>query len=637
MLPTISVILPTYNRAHTLRRAIDSVLSQTVHDVELLVCDDGSTDDTAAMVAALAAVDSRIRWLPGVHTGLPAFPRNRGLASARGTWLAFIDSDDCWRGNKLEQQLGRLRESGYRACCTNAFRQVAPGVTGERYQELKPDTICFRELCALNTIVTSSVLFHRALLPIVTGFPELEALRGCGEDYALWLRIASLTPFAYIDTPLLDYLMDAPDSVRLARNMGIPSFLIVIFRDFGEWARQHKTDIAKKDYLLARAWYRKNRMVVLKRHIRGAIDALSGGHPSGGKSGCKPASRMGRAVAYLKKKTGRGVTPGQMPPANDGMQAEKVAASLSALMRARTGADDGRAEKGLSCLLFSRDRAMQLEGLLRSMETHCDPFPAVKILCKATDPRHRQSYDEVLRAYRHLPVTLQAEVDFREDLRLLIRSIATKRMFFLVDDIIFIRPCNFSRLDPLDRSTTIFSMRLGRNLSRCGIQDRQQDLPPLKPCPGAPEVYRWIWNEGQFDWGYPLSVDGNIFATAEVEAMADTLDYRSPNTLELSMQTLRNQFAGMQGACFELSCIVNVPANRVQNDVQNPCGDSSAREMLEKWQQGYRIAVERTYGMLNTSVHEDVILEYVKNQAAAPVLCVPDAALPINALRKENR
>jgi hypothetical protein len=59
--------------------------------------------------------------------------------------------------------------------------------------------------------------------------------------------------------------------------------------------------------------------------------------------------------------------------------------------------------------------------------------------------------------------------------------------------------------------------------------------------------------------------------------------------------------------------------------------------MLEKWQQGYRIAVERTYGMLNASVHEDVILEYVKNQAAAPVICVPDAALPINAPRKENR
>jgi hypothetical protein len=94
--------------------------------------------------------------------------------------------------------------------------------------------------------------------------------------------------------------------------------------------------------------------------------------------------------------------------------------------------------------------------------------------------------------------------------------------------------------------------------------------------------------------------------------MVDTLDYRSPNTLELSMQTLRNQFAAMQGACFELSCIVNVPANRVQNDVQNPCGDAGAQEMLEKWRQGYRIAVERLYGVMNASVHENIELEYVK-------------------------
>ncbi len=589
------------------------------------------------MVATLAAGDSRIRFLPGGHTGLPACPRNRGLAAARGTWLAFIDSDDCWHSRKLELQLTRLGETGHRACCTNAWCKLAAGATGERYQKLTPDEIRFPDLCAVNTIITSSILFHRTLLPTVNGFPELEALRGCGEDYALWLRIASLTPFAYIDTPLLDYIMDAPDSIRLARNRGIPSFLIAIFRDFGEWARQHKAEVAKKDYLLARSWYRKNRMVVLKQHLREAVDAISGGPLSGRDSNRGLGSRIGRAVAFLQKKAGGGYGESYAPPSGVTMPAEHARAARVALKQARSGADDGRAEKGLTCLLFSRDRAMQLEGLLRSMEKQCDPFPTVKILFKATDPHHRQSYDEVLRAYRHLPVTLHAEVDFREDLRLLVRSIATKRMFFLVDDIIFIRPCSFGRLDLLDWSTTVFSMRLGRNLSRCGIKDRLQDLPPLKPYAGAPEIYRWVWKEGQYDWGYPLSVDGNIFATAEIEAMADTLDYRSPNTLELSMQKLRGQFSGMQGACFDLSCIVNIPANRVQNDVQNPCGDSSTREMLEKWQQGYRIAVERIYGVLNASVHEDIVFEYVKKQAAVPLLSATDAVLQCTAERKESR
>ena len=96
----------------------------------MLVCDDGSTDGSAGVVEAFD--DPRVRWLPGAASGGPAAPRNRGIAAARGEWVAFLDSDDTWREGKLEAQL-RLLESTLRAsaCTTNAYRCL-PGRPGRR-------------------------------------------------------------------------------------------------------------------------------------------------------------------------------------------------------------------------------------------------------------------------------------------------------------------------------------------------------------------------------------------------------------------------------------------------------------------------------------------------------------------------
>src|SRR4051794_13419670 len=101
---SVSVIIPTWNRAATLGPAIQSVLNQTYPPREVLVCDDGSTDNSVDVVAQLD--DQRIRWLPGGRGGRPAIPRNRGIGAATGEWLAFLDSDDEWLPDKLERQLG---------------------------------------------------------------------------------------------------------------------------------------------------------------------------------------------------------------------------------------------------------------------------------------------------------------------------------------------------------------------------------------------------------------------------------------------------------------------------------------------------------------------------------------------------
>lgn len=104
--PKVSVIIPTFNRAHTLGRAIDSVLGQTYTDLELIVVDDGSSDGTAALIQDFQ--DPRLRYLQQPRNLGVSAARNRGIAEARGEWLAFLDSDDLWLSQKLQRQFSAL-------------------------------------------------------------------------------------------------------------------------------------------------------------------------------------------------------------------------------------------------------------------------------------------------------------------------------------------------------------------------------------------------------------------------------------------------------------------------------------------------------------------------------------------------
>src|ERR1043166_1854397 len=114
--PLVSVVLPTYNRAHTLARAVRSVLAQSHRHLEIVVVDDGSTDATVALVQKLALEDPRVRLVQQANRG-PAAARNTGVRQARGEFVAFQDSDDEWLVEKLERQLAALERSPGSAMC----------------------------------------------------------------------------------------------------------------------------------------------------------------------------------------------------------------------------------------------------------------------------------------------------------------------------------------------------------------------------------------------------------------------------------------------------------------------------------------------------------------------------------------
>ncbi|WP_373511819.1 glycosyltransferase family 2 protein, partial [Persicitalea sp.] len=209
--------IPTWNRADSLAVAIQSTLNQTYPVLEVLVCDDGSTDHSRSVVNGFA--DARVKWISGEASGGPAKPRNRGIGLSQGKWLAFLDSDDSWYPEKLSRQLEYAIKKNLRAVCTNADRHVASKATEifhkpERIAKANiDDRLPFEKLVNVNYVVCSTALVHRDLVALAGGFPEAADLRAV-EDYALWLRVAAYAPFGYLNTPLASYSDDPLQSIR---------------------------------------------------------------------------------------------------------------------------------------------------------------------------------------------------------------------------------------------------------------------------------------------------------------------------------------------------------------------------------------------------------------------------------------
>lgn len=192
----ISVIIPTWNRAHTLARALDSVRQQTRPAAEILVIDDGSTDNTAALMAEYPDVV----YLRQPNAGV-SHARNTGIAAARNDWLALLDSDDEWHPQKLERQVRALQpQPDYRLCHTDEIWVRNGKRVNPMNKHAKRGGWIFQHCLPLCAISPSSVLLHRGLFDDTGPFDE--TLPAC-EDYDLWLRITAKYPVLYLDEPLI--------------------------------------------------------------------------------------------------------------------------------------------------------------------------------------------------------------------------------------------------------------------------------------------------------------------------------------------------------------------------------------------------------------------------------------------------
>lgn len=194
----ISVIIPTHNRAALLAEAIRSVQAQSSADYEIIVADDGSTDDTPQVAAQFGRAVNYLR-LP--HRGQPAATRNAGLRAAQGEFIAFLDSDDFFLPDKFAQQLPLLQakpEVGLVYSDGIYFRDDPACPIGRVLDGLPtPAGDVFADLLRANFLAPPVVLIRRASLDAIGTFDEQPDFFAV-EDYDLWLRLAARFPFAYV-------------------------------------------------------------------------------------------------------------------------------------------------------------------------------------------------------------------------------------------------------------------------------------------------------------------------------------------------------------------------------------------------------------------------------------------------------
>jgi glycosyltransferase involved in cell wall biosynthesis len=194
MMELVTVIIPTFNRGHIIGKAISSVLKQSYTNLELLVVDDYSEDNTKAIIEEYE--DDRIKFLVNTRKKGAQGARNTGLLEAKGKWIAFLDSDDYWLKDKLKLQIKELNTKGKLFCHTNWYEK-----DGDR-TNIQNKKKC--NILKVNYIGTfSSVVINKVLTDKV-GLLD-ENLVSC-QDWDYWIRVSHYVKPIYIDLPLLVYV-----------------------------------------------------------------------------------------------------------------------------------------------------------------------------------------------------------------------------------------------------------------------------------------------------------------------------------------------------------------------------------------------------------------------------------------------
>jgi len=216
----ISVIIPTFNRANFLKKAIQSVLSQTYQGFELIVVDDGSTDNTYKIISEFK---NNIVYIKQKNRG-PAAARNTGIKRAGNKFLAFLDSDDCWDKEKLAIQIDEMQKKPfYLISHTREIWYKNSKLLSQKKKHKKYHGYIFDKCLPLCAVGMSTVMIKKELFERVGEFDENFP---CCEDYDFWLRVSARHPFLFIDKPLTLKDGGRPDQLSFIYRTGIDKFRI---------------------------------------------------------------------------------------------------------------------------------------------------------------------------------------------------------------------------------------------------------------------------------------------------------------------------------------------------------------------------------------------------------------------------
>ena len=313
--PTVSIVLPTFNRLKYLQPAVDSVFSQTFTDWELVIADDGSEGETAAYLETLAQrPEVKVLRLP--HTGNLGALRNAAWQAAGGEYIAFLDSDDVWLPEKLASQVASLRRNPTRGWSHTAFAVIDESgglLTGAQARWWPADEgWVLKGLITMTTVIAiPSVMVRRQLLEQVGGFDA--SLRVC-EDYDLWLRIAGSSEIDgvreillhkrthresyYNDTMVLEDRARALEKVLAAGNA--PALHSTLRRERAKLAAQ----VARNQAFLGSRWAALRTLARSSQYSWGYHEWWLGGAHAAARA-MAPASIVRFARAMVRRGGGR--------------------------------------------------------------------------------------------------------------------------------------------------------------------------------------------------------------------------------------------------------------------------------------------------------------------------------------------
>ncbi|WP_378953192.1 glycosyltransferase family 2 protein [Pelosinus sp. sgz500959] len=267
-------------------------------------------------------------------------------------------------------------------------------------------------------------------------------------------------------------------------------------------------------------------------------------------------------------------------------------------------------------LLFSKDRAMQLDATIRSLYVHCQDVQNIdlKVIWAHSNARNEQQYQELVSMYPD--VEFISEVDFESQV---LASIASyEYVLFLVDDNLFVRDFSIGNIIEsliINLDALGFSLRLGTNTNYCYMLRSDQELPSFTNVDH--EFLKFDWTSAQHDFGYPLEVSSSVFRVVDIMAVLQH-SFFNPNTLEAYLNENKIAFCQQKKflLCNAYSCTFCNPINKVQTIFNNRAGETfhyPADNLREMFTRGYRIDVEEYCGFLPNACHQEVELKFKKN------------------------
>ena len=322
--PMVSVVVPAYNRGATIRPALESVLRQTWSDFELIVVDDGSADDT--MAEAAKVIDPRLRLTANPRNMGAAAARNTGVREARGTWVAFQDSDDEWLPHKLEKQMARLTAPGadyVGAYCGLLTLGGFENRAGERLRlRYYPDPSIavvdgdiLTSLLRTNLISTQTLVVRRDLVHELGYFDEETTPI---EDWDFVVRLASRGRIAFVDEPLVHQRF-SPNSISRNADRRLRSQHRLVDKNSALFAG-HDDLRALQYYAIAGGYRKKGEFAAASRYLalaRGADPAnprIPGHVDAGRRARPRLRTRQGPRRARLNPRNPFDPSPGKPTP-----------------------------------------------------------------------------------------------------------------------------------------------------------------------------------------------------------------------------------------------------------------------------------------------------------------------------------